>query len=64
MVIPAGQTEAGNSGYQGSGLTRVFILSDKVMDFCEASMILRHKTITDLYCVNSAIEEVAGFLKN
>lgn len=64
MVIPAGQTEAGNCAYQGSGLTRVFILSDKVIDFCEASMILRHKTITDLYCVNSVIEEVAGFLKN
>lgn len=64
MVIPSGLTEAGSGAYQGCGLTRVFILSDKVMDYCADSKILQNKTITNLYCVNEVLEDVAGFLSS
>lgn len=62
MVVPCSQTEAGHNAYQGCGLERVFILSESVMDFVDASALLRNKSISKVYCVNSVREAVADYL--
>lgn len=32
------------------------------MDFCDASSLLRNRTITDIYCINDVLDDVTGFL--
>lgn len=62
LVIPASLVSAGESAFQGSGLERVFILSDKVLDFLDASKLLRNKTIKEIYIDESLVYEIKYYL--
>lgn len=62
IVVPASLVEMGRDAFQGCGLRRVFILSDRFMDYCDAGKLLRNKSIEEIYCNAAIADDVKAYL--
>lgn len=62
IVVPASLVEMGRDAFQGCGLRRVFILSDRFMDYCDAGKLLRNKSIMEIYCKAAIADDLKTYL--
>lgn len=63
IVIPKNLELADRDAFSGTGLKTVYILSDKIMDYCQESKLLQHQALGKVYCVDAVLEDVKNFLK-
>lgn len=62
VVIPRNLRACGRDAFRGCGLTTVYILSENFMDYADMCCVLRNKSITGLYAIDSMVGEIAYYL--
>lgn len=62
VVVPASTQSLGNNAFDGTALTRVFILAPNFMDYCDASKLLAHTAMEEIYCLPELVFNINYYL--